>query len=56
MIDRIAPSVALEVDGGVTVDNIGTIAGAGADIIVAGSAIFHSGDYHDTIDRMKKSL
>ncbi len=56
MIDRIAPSVALEVDGGVTIDNIETIAAAGADIIVAGSAIFHSGDYHDTIDRMKKSL
>ncbi|MDR2712198.1 MAG: ribulose-phosphate 3-epimerase [Clostridiales bacterium] len=34
----------IEVDGGVNRDNIREIAGAGADVIVAGAAIFHAGD------------
>lgn len=35
----------IEVDGGVTIENIGMIANAGADIIVSGSGIFASADY-----------
>jgi ribulose-phosphate 3-epimerase len=45
--------IRLEVDGGVKVDNIGEIAGAGADTFVAGSAIFGSKDYAATIAAMR---
>ena len=48
--------LAIEVDGGVTPDNIGTLAEAGADIFVAGAAIFGSPSYSDTITRMKGIL
>jgi ribulose-phosphate 3-epimerase len=53
MIDATGRDIRLEVDGGVKVDNIGAIAAAGADTFVAGSAIFGSADYADTISRMK---
>lgn len=45
----------IEVDGGVTVDNIASIAGAGADVFVAGSSVFGSDDYGKTIRQMKSS-
>ncbi|MGD8920011.1 MAG: ribulose-phosphate 3-epimerase, partial [Gammaproteobacteria bacterium] len=54
MIDQTGRDVRLEVDGGVKVDNIGEIARAGADTFVAGSAIFGSADYADTIRRMRE--
>ncbi|MDX1380595.1 MAG: ribulose-phosphate 3-epimerase [Xanthomonadales bacterium] len=53
LIDASGRVVRLEVDGGVKVDNIGEIAAAGADTFVAGSAIFGSADYRDTISRMR---
>lgn len=53
MIDDSGREVRLEVDGGVKVDNIGEIAAAGVDTFVAGSAIFGSADYRETIGRMK---
>lgn len=53
MIDRTGCNVRLEVDGGVKVDNIEKISAAGADTFVAGSAIFNSRDYVETIDRMR---
>ena len=56
MIDRIKPEVWLEVDGGIKVDNIGAVAAAGADTFVAGSAIFNSKDYADTVTQMRKAL
>jgi ribulose-phosphate 3-epimerase len=56
MIRAAAPEVLLEVDGGVTLKNIRTIADAGADILVAGSAVFGSGDYPATIGAMKALL
>ena len=43
-------------DGGVTLKNIRAIADAGADILVAGSSIFGSGDYPATIGAMKALL
>lgn len=55
-IDEIAPEILLEVDGGVTLKNIRTIADAGADVLVAGSAIFGSGNYATTIGAMKNIL
>jgi ribulose-phosphate 3-epimerase len=49
-------SILLEIDGGVKVDNIRSIAAAGADTFVAGSAIFGSKDYKATIDAMKREI
>ncbi len=48
--------VMLEVDGGIKADNIRRVAEAGADVFVAGSAIFGSGDYAATIKRMRNEL
>jgi ribulose-phosphate 3-epimerase len=48
--------IRLEIDGGVKVDNIGEIARAGADTFVAGSAIFGSPNYADTIRAMRKAI
>lgn len=56
---RIAESgrkIRLEIDGGVKVDNIAEIARAGADMFVAGSAIFGQPDYKTVIDAMRKEL
>ena len=55
-IDRQQLPVRLEIDGGITVDNIGEAARAGADTFVAGSAIFGSGDYRKTIEAMRQQL
>jgi len=56
LIDRCADRVRLEVDGGVGIDNIGQIAQAGADTFVAGSAIFGSNDYAQTIQQMRHAI
>jgi ribulose-phosphate 3-epimerase len=56
LIDQSGLSIRLEVDGGVKVDNIGRIAAAGADTFVAGSAIFGSADYGDTIAAMRRNI
>jgi ribulose-phosphate 3-epimerase len=56
MIDERDLSVRLEVDGGVTAENIGAIAAAGADTFVAGSAIFHASDYRAEIAAMRAAI
>jgi ribulose-phosphate 3-epimerase len=56
MIDRTGREIRLEVDGGVKVDNIGTVAAAGADTFVAGSAIFGAKDYRATIAAMREEI
>ena len=56
LIDESDYSIRLEVDGGVGVSNIREIADAGADMFVAGSAIFNSGDYAKTIAEMRSQL
>ena len=48
--------ISLEIDGGVSADNIKEIAEAGVDMFVAGSAIFGSPDYKVTIDKMRAEL
>jgi ribulose-phosphate 3-epimerase len=48
--------IRLEIDGGVKVDNIREIAEAGADMFVAGSAIFNQPDYKAVIDEMRAEL
>ena len=55
-IDASGRDIRLEIDGGVKVDNIGEIAAAGADMIVAGSAIFGSDDYAATIAAMRAEI
>ncbi len=56
MIDASGRAIRLEIDGGVKIDNIATIAAAGADTFVAGSAIFGSDDYAVTIQAMRRQL
>lgn len=51
MIDGRA--IELEVDGGVKPDNINSIAGAGADVVVAGSAVFGGGEYEAAINSLR---
>ena len=56
LIDKNDLNVTLEVDGGINLDNISTVASAGADTFVAGSAIFNQGDYTKSISQMRASL
>ncbi|KRS20773.1 UNVERIFIED_CONTAM: rpe [Trichonephila clavipes] len=56
LIDSSGLPIRLEIDGGVTVANIAEIAAAGADMFVAGSAIFNSPDYAATIAQMRQQL
>ena len=49
-------NIRLEVDGGVKANNIAEIAEAGADMFVAGSAIFSQSDYKQAIDEMREQL
>ena len=56
LIDLSGCDVWLEVDGGIKVDNIASVAEAGADTFVAGSAIFGASDYHEVISQMKAQI
>ena len=53
MIARLPKKPLLEVDGGVNLQNIASIAQAGADVLVAGAAVFGAGDYTQTIGALK---
>jgi ribulose-phosphate 3-epimerase len=54
MLDRRGCEAELEVDGGVKTSNISRIAHAGADVFVAGSAVFGAADYAATIKELKQ--
>lgn len=56
MIDASGREIRLEIDGGVTVDNIGSLAAAGVDTFVSGSAIFGTEDYAETIAKMRQNI
>jgi ribulose-phosphate 3-epimerase len=56
MIDDKGLSINIEVDGGVNSGTIASIAGAGADVFVAGSAIFGSDDYRATISELRSLM
>ena len=56
LIDVSGRDIRLEIDGGVKVDNIREIAAAGADMFVAGSAIFSQPDYQAVIAQMRAEL
>lgn len=53
MLDRINPQAGIEVDGGISPATIGRMAEAGANIFVAGSAIYGQADYQAVIAQMK---
>ena len=49
MIDERGLTVDVEVDGGINAETIGAVARAGADVFVAGSAVFHTSNYGETL-------
>lgn len=53
-LDEKSCRVEIAVDGGVTVENAAEAWRAGADVLVAGSAIFHSADYGQTLRRLRE--
>lgn len=55
VIDRRGLDVEIEVDGGVKIDNIAEVATAGADVFVAGSAVFGARDYTSTIAALRQA-
>lgn len=55
-IRQLYPELSICVDGGVTVDNIGALAKAGATEFVAGSAIFQNKDYKKMIQQMRNEI
>lgn len=56
LLDQKKLTVDIEVDGGIKTDNIKSLSDAGANIFVAGSAIFKSPDYAKTIQEMKRVI
>ena len=56
MIDQKGMEVDIEVDGGINVENIAQVARAGANVFVAGNAIFGSQNYAETIALMRKNI
>ncbi len=55
-IDRRGLGVLIEVDGGVKLDNAAQVYSAGADILVAGSAVFGTEDYKETIAAFREKV
>ena len=56
LIDASGRDIRLDVDGGIKIDNIRSVADAGADTFVAGSAIFGQPHYQSVIDAMRAEL
>jgi ribulose-phosphate 3-epimerase len=56
LIDLSGKSVMLGVDGGVTRENVGSIAAMGVDLIVAGSAVFDGGDAAANLREMRAGV
>lgn len=56
MIDSQKLSIKIEVDGGVNENTVGPVARAGADVMVAGTAIFGTKDYGQAIQRMRQKI
>ncbi len=53
MIDTLGKNILLEVDGGITPENAGKVVAAGANMLVAGTAVFHDGNYQQNIQALK---
>ena len=56
MIDHQDKDMYLEVDGGINLDTIASVPQAGANVFVAGSAIFGSSDYEETIQSFRQKI
>ena len=56
MLDSLDYDIAIEVDGGIVVDNIKEVCAAGADMFVSGSGIFKTPNYGQTIAQMKSLI
>ena len=56
MIDHQDKDMYLEVDGGINLDTIARVSQAGANVFVAGSAIFGSPDYEETIQSFRQKI
>ena len=56
LIETQSHNIFLEVDGGITHETIGKVAAAGANVFVAGSAIFGSADYAETIQDFRQKI
>ena len=54
MLDKVNPGAGIEIDGGISPRTIGRVAEAGANIFVAGSAIYGQNDYRAVIKEMKE--
>ena len=55
-LDEAGSEARLEIDGGINIDNVGAAARAGADMFVAGTAIFGTDDYAKTIQSFRAAL
>lgn len=55
MIDEKGLNVHIEIDGGVTLENASSIVAAGANVLVAGNAVFKASDPREVIQLLKKS-
>ncbi len=53
LIDRTGKDIDLEVDGGVTFENVGAVKAAGANVIVAGNTVFGYGNIQQAIDKLR---
>jgi len=56
MVTDLNLNLEIEVDGGIDPENIGLVSSAGADVFVAGSAIYYSKDYEETIRLMRERM
>ncbi|MBW1977460.1 MAG: ribulose-phosphate 3-epimerase [Deltaproteobacteria bacterium] len=56
MVDERGLEVDIEVDGGINPETIAIVSSAGANVFVAGSAIFYSNDYRETIRLMRERI
>jgi ribulose-phosphate 3-epimerase len=56
LIDERRLTVDVEVDGGINAETIGAVARAGADVFVAGSAVFHASNYGETLSLFRKKI
>jgi len=56
IIEKRGLAVELEVDGGINAETIGEVARAGADVFVAGSAVFSTADYGETLRLFREKI
>lgn len=56
LVERAGVSCEVEVDGGITLQNARSVADAGADVLVAGSAIFDTSDCEQTVREFRRAL